>query len=112
MTISPVPAVDGSLIGVACLISDRSEFQRSRRQLELQSEISAEMALELRTSLTTIAGFAQQLAKNRDPDLALQLADDIAGEAARLDRRFGGFLAEKHTATVPGARAQAATKVT
>jgi PAS domain S-box-containing protein len=112
VTISPVPAVDGSLIGVACLISDRSEFQRSRRQLELQSEISAEMALELRTSLTTIAGFAQQLAKNRDPDLALQLADDIAGEAARLDRRFGGFLAEKHTATVPGARAQAATKVT
>jgi signal transduction histidine kinase len=53
------------------------------------------MALELRTSLTTIAGYAQQLARNRDPDLAPQLAADIAGEAATLDRRIGGFLAER-----------------
>src|SRR5208283_1321865 len=98
VTISPVPAVDGSLLGAACLISDRSEFQRSRRQMALQGEISAEMALELRTSLTTIAGYAQQLAKNRDAELASQLADDIASEAARLDRRIGGFLAEKHAA--------------
>src|SRR5271155_4365177 len=28
VTISPVPAVDGSLIGAACLIGDRSEFER------------------------------------------------------------------------------------
>ncbi|MGA7378036.1 MAG: PAS domain-containing protein, partial [Candidatus Sulfotelmatobacter sp.] len=60
VTISAVPAVDGSLLGVACLISDRSEFEQIRRQQELQGEVSAEMALELRTSLTTIAGYAQQ----------------------------------------------------
>ena len=112
VTISPVPAVDGSLLGAACLISDRSEFQRSRRQMALQGEISAEMALELRTSLTTIAGYAQQLAKNRDAELASQLADDIASEAARLDRRIGGFLAEKHAAAVLTTRAQAASKIT
>ena len=81
VTVSPVPAVDGSLLGAACLISDRSEFERIRHQQELHGEISAEMALELRTSLTTIAGYAQQLARNRDPELAPQLAADIASEA-------------------------------
>jgi PAS domain-containing protein len=95
VTVSPVPASDGSLLGVACLISDRSEFERIRDQQQLQGEISAEMALDLRTSLTTIAGYAQQLAHNRDPELAPQLAADIATEAARLDRHIGGFLAAK-----------------
>ncbi len=98
VTVSPVPAADGSLLGAACLISDRSEFERIRRQQELHGEISAEMALELRTSLATIAGYAQQLARNRDPELAPELAADIASEAARLDRRIGGFLATKGAA--------------
>jgi nitrogen-specific signal transduction histidine kinase len=108
VTISPVPAIDGSLLGAACLISDRSEFERIRQQQQLHGEISAEMALELRTSLTTIAGYAQQLARNRDPDLAPQLATDIASEAARLDRHIGGFLAAKRTAPGTPARASAA----
>jgi PAS domain-containing protein len=94
-TVSPVPSVDGTLLGAACLINDLSEFERIRQQQELQSEISAEMALDLRTSLTTISGYAQQLANNRDPDLAAQLASDIAQEAAHLDRSIGGFLTER-----------------
>lgn len=98
VTVSPVPSIDGTLLGAACLISDLSERESARRQQELHGEISAEMALELRTSLTTIAGYAQQLARNRDPELARQLATDIAHEAARLDRRIGGFLAEKRPA--------------
>jgi nitrogen fixation/metabolism regulation signal transduction histidine kinase len=112
VTVSAVPAVDGSLLGVACLIIDRSEFEQIRRQQELLGEVSAEMALELRTSLTTIAGYAQQLARNRDPDLAPQLAADIAGEAASLDRRIGGFLAEKQFASASGARAKSAARTT
>jgi PAS domain-containing protein len=111
VTISRVPAVDGSLLGAACLITDRSEQRRARRQQELHGEISAEMALELRTSLTTISGYAQQLAKNQDPKLAAQLAEDIASEAARLDHRIGGFLVERHTAAASGTRAHAAGKV-
>jgi PAS domain-containing protein len=98
VTVSPVPAVDGSLLGAACLISDRSEFERIRRQQQIHGEISGEMALELRTSLTTIAGYAQQLARNRDPEMAAQLAGDIASEAARLDRHIGGFLSDKRAA--------------
>jgi nitrogen fixation/metabolism regulation signal transduction histidine kinase len=108
VTVSPVPAVDGGLLGAACLISDRSEFEQMRHQQQLHGEISAEMALELRTSLTTIAGYAQQLARNREPELAPQLAADIASEAARLDRRIGGFLATKRSAAGTATRASAA----
>jgi nitrogen fixation/metabolism regulation signal transduction histidine kinase len=110
VTVSAVPAVDGSLLGVACLISDRTEFEQIRRQQQLQGEISAEMALELRTSLTTIAGYAQQLARNRAPDLAPQLAADIASEAASLDRRMGEFLAEKQTSAEAGVRGSKAAR--
>jgi PAS domain-containing protein/uncharacterized low-complexity protein len=95
VTVSPVPAVDGGLLGAACLVNDLSAMETIRRQQELHGEISAERALELRTSLTSISGYAQQLAKNRDPELAQQLAEDIANEAARLDRSIGGFLTEK-----------------
>jgi signal transduction histidine kinase len=77
------------------MISDRSEFESIRHQQQLQGEISAEMALDLRTSLATIAGYAQQLARSNDSELAPQLATDIASEAARLNRQIGGFLAPK-----------------
>jgi signal transduction histidine kinase len=66
------------------------------------------MALDLRTSLTTISGYAQQLAQNRDPELAAQLAADIASEAARLDRHIGGFLAANPSASDTRTRARAA----
>jgi len=108
VTVSPVPAADGSLIGAACLISDRTEFEQIRHQQQLHGEVSAEMALELRTSLTTISGYAQQLARNREPELAPQLAADIASEAARLDRHIGGFLATKRASASTGDRARAA----
>ena len=98
ITVSSVHAPDGdaagaACLGVACLINDRTEVTEIRRQQELRGEMSAEMALGLRNSLTTIAGYAQQLAASRDPELARQLASDIAAEAAHLDRTIGGFLA-------------------
>ena len=100
VTVSPVPAVDGNLLGAACLITDLSAFEQIRVQQEMR-------ALELRTSLTTISGYAQQLARNRDPELAQQLAADIAQEAVRLDRSVGGFLTEK--SGIGGGTAQAAS---
>ena len=108
LTVSAVPAADGSLLGAACLINDLSAFESIRRQQELQGEISAEMALQLRTSLTTIAGYAQQLAGSRDPEFARQLAADIAAEAARLDRTIGGFLTEKQPLQTMAAQAGSA----
>ena len=108
VTVSPVTASDGSLIGAACLISDRSEVEQIRHQQQLQGEVSAEMALDLRTSLTTISGYAQQLARNRDPEMASQIAVDIASEAARLDRHIGGFLAANRKADDTRIRERAA----
>ncbi len=104
MTISQVPGSDGGLLGVTCLINDLTELENIRRQQELYGEISAEMALQLRTSLTTISGFAQQLANNRDPEMAKEIASDIAQEAAQLDRTIGGFLTAKQAASAAGSQ--------
>jgi signal transduction histidine kinase len=95
LNVTQVRASDSSLLGAACLIEDRSQIAGIRRQMELRGELSAEMALALRSSLVSISGYAQQLAKNRDPELAQQLASDIAEEASHLDRTIGGFLAGK-----------------
>jgi PAS domain-containing protein len=103
VTVSPVPSSDGGLLGVACLIADRTEIETIRSQQQSQNEISAEMALQLRTSLTTISGYAQQLADNRQPAAAQQLAMDISSEAAALERRIAGLLAEKRSAAVANA---------
>ncbi len=103
LTISRVPGPDESLLGVTCLINDLTELDSIRRQQELQGEISAEMALQLRTSLTTISGYAQQLAENRDPEMAKEIATDIAHEAAQLDRTIGGFLTRRPMASASAA---------
>jgi PAS domain-containing protein len=82
----------GELMGCACLINDQTEIARFRQDEHLRGELSSEMALKLRSSLATISGYAQQLAAARDPDLARQVAADIAHEAAHLDHTIGGFL--------------------
>jgi nitrogen fixation/metabolism regulation signal transduction histidine kinase len=102
LTVSPVPFADGGQSGVTCVINDLSELESMRRQQQVQGEISAEMALRLRTSLTTIAGLAEQLASNRDPKLGKELATDIAHEAAQLDRSIGGFLTTAPTVMAVG----------
>jgi PAS domain-containing protein len=99
LTVSPVLAEDASLMGTTLVLTDRTEISRIRQDQETRREVSAEMALGLRGSLTTIAGYAQRLARSRDAELARQLADDIAKEAAHLDRTIGSFLAGAKAAT-------------
>ena len=93
VTVSRVAAADASSIGATCLITDQTQIAQILRQQDMRREMSAEMALALRNSLVTISGYAQQLAQNRDPEVARQLAADIAAESAHLDRTIGGFLA-------------------
>ena len=93
LTASPVLGDDASLLGTTIVLTDKTEIERIRQEEQLRGEISSEMALGLRSSLTTIAGYAQQLVQSKDPGLARQLADDIANEAARLDRTTVSFLA-------------------
>jgi PAS domain-containing protein len=92
VTASPVVAEDASLMGTTLVLTDRTDIERIRHDQKMHREVSSELALGLRDSLTTIAGYAQQLACNRDPDLAKQLAGCIAREAAQLDGTIGSFL--------------------
>jgi PAS domain-containing protein len=96
---SPVLAEDASLMGTTLVLTDKTDIERIRHDQRMHQEISSELALGLRDSLTTIAGFAQQLARSRDPELARQLADGIAYEAANLDRTIGSFLGGAQAAT-------------
>ena len=99
ITVTVVRAATGEMLGAACLVNDCTEMAELRRQLDLREELSGEMALELRNSLATISGYAQQLATSRDPDRARQLASDIAAESSHLDRTIGGFLISGEAAT-------------
>jgi PAS domain-containing protein len=99
VTASPVLAEDASIMGTTLVLTDKTDIERIRHDQRMHQEISSELALGLRTSLTTIAGCAQQLARSRDPELARQLADGIAHEAAQLDRTIGSFLVGAQAAT-------------
>lgn len=96
---SPVLAEDASLMGTTLLITDKTDIERIRHDQKIRQDISSELALELRHSLATIAGHAQQLACSRDAELGRQLADSIAREAAQLDRTIGSFLGGARAAT-------------
>ena len=99
ITMTPVYAPTGDPLGAACLINDSTRMAEIQQQQELHGELSAEMALALRTSVTTISGYARQLASGRDPEQTQQLAKDIILEAAELDHKIGGFLAGAKSAS-------------
>jgi len=99
VTASPVLAEDASLMGTTLVLTDKTDIERIRHDQRMHQEVSSELARGLRDSLTTIAGSAQQLARSRDPELARQLADGIAHEAAQLDRTIGSFLGGVQAAT-------------
>ena len=99
ITASPVLAEDASLMGTTLVLTDKTDIERLRHDQKIHQEISSELALGLRDSLATIAGYARQLACSRDPELAGQLADGIAREAAQLDRTIGSFLGGARAAT-------------
>ena len=99
MTVSPVIAEDASLMGTTLALTDKTDIERIRHDHKVQQEISSELAAGLRDTLTTIAGSAQQLARSRDPEMARQIADSIAREAAQLDQTIGSFLVGAEAAT-------------
>jgi PAS domain-containing protein len=100
VVLTPVHAPDRDMLGTACLINDKTEMALIRRHDELQGEISAEMALELRQSLSNISTYAKQLAEEQNATLAKQIVADIASEASHLDHTIGGFLAGSKAAKV------------
>jgi len=92
-TLIPMCAPSGEMIGMASVIVDESKTAGFREASARHSETSAEMALELRTSLATIREWAEQLAVAGNQERTQCLAGDISAEAQRLQRVVGGFLA-------------------
>ena len=101
----PICATGGEMLGVAAAISDESESADFQRARVLHSETSAEMALELRTSLATIREWSEEMQATTDREQARRLAGDISAEAERLGKMVGGFLAGSREDKVLGARA-------
>jgi PAS domain-containing protein len=99
MTGSPVVAEDASLMGTTLVLTDKTELEGLRHDHKAHQEISADLASELRTSLTTIAGSVQQLVRSGDAETARRLADGIAREAEQLDRTISSFLGGAKAAT-------------
>jgi PAS domain S-box-containing protein len=98
ITITSVQSPTGETLGAACLINDQTELARVRQQQAMLGEMSAEMALQLRSSLATIEDCAKRLSSRQDEESVQRLASDIASEAAHLNHTIGGFLAEPKSA--------------
>lgn len=94
LTVAPVLGDDARLMGTTFLITDKTEITNFKHGEEDRCELAGEMALAVRTSLSTICGYAQQLAENPDLQSATQLAADISSEAAQIEHALGSFLAE------------------
>jgi len=88
-------APSGESVGAAIVIIDESAVSHQRRTELLRSETSAELALELHTSLATIREYASQMAGSSDREFARTLANDISLETERLSKVVGGFLVDR-----------------
>lgn len=104
VTVSPVYAADGVLLGAACLLNDRTDLARMRREQVMHGEISNEMALQLRNSVSLISEYAETMAGIADARQSQQLAKDIRSEAEHLQQTIGGFLTGRKTFAASGAR--------
>ena len=93
VTLIALNAPSAEPLGLAAVIADQSSTADSQRAQLLHSEISAELALELRSSLTAIRDSAQQMCSASNPQSRAHLAADISEETRRLESRIVGFLA-------------------
>jgi signal transduction histidine kinase len=101
----PMCAPAGEMLGVAAVISAEIESADFQRAGVLHSEASAQMALELRTSLATIREWSEQMQATTDREEASHLAGDISAETERLEKMVGGFLAGSREDQALGAKA-------
>lgn len=105
LVISVIPLIlpPGEALGIACVIADDSAASELRQQQLLHKELSAEMALELRSSLSTIRECAERLAGGESQSGSL--VTDITHELEHLEKVVGGFLAGGPDGRVFAARA-------
>jgi len=94
LAVVPLRGPSSEPLGMACAITDESALAGRREAEVLRSEHSAELALELRNSLSVIRACADQMCGSADRERSRDLAQDIAAETRRLELRVGEFLSE------------------
>jgi PAS domain-containing protein len=105
LTLISLQTPTGEAVGVAAVITDQSASADRRRAELMRSEVSAEMALELYTSLANIRDWASRITTSNDPEFTANSANDISSEAGRLGKVVGGFLAAESDGKAMTARA-------
>jgi PAS domain-containing protein len=103
LTLIPLSATADDAAGLACVIADETSVAQSQRERLLRSEISAELALHMRSSLSVIRDCAEKI--GADSKNTPHLAVDIAAEADRLDKFVRESLAEHSATKAAAARA-------
>lgn len=95
LNLSFIPLVlpPDEVLGMACVVADDSVAADLRQQQLVHKEVSAEMALELRSSLSTIRDCAQRMSAGQGNVSPAGLVTDMIQEADRLEKVVGGFLA-------------------
>jgi PAS domain-containing protein len=104
ITLIPLTVPPDDASGLACVIANETAVAQLRRDEMLRSELSVEMALDLRASLSIIRDCAAKIGA-ADNHSATGLANDIAAQADRLDKVVGSFLAGYSTTKAMAARA-------
>jgi PAS domain S-box-containing protein len=87
LTVSPIKAHDGRIIGASKIARDISEQKRLQEQLEqsnrLKDEFLATLSHELRTPLNALLGYAQMLREGKVPEAGRQRALELIDRNAR-----------------------------
>jgi len=87
-----IPLTMDEASALACVIDDESAVAESRREKVLRSEFVAEMALQLRSSLSVIRDRADRLSKGQSD---ARLAEDITAETDRIEKLLAAFVTER-----------------
>lgn len=87
-----IPLAMDEASALACVIDDETAVAQSRREKLLQTEFIAEMALQLRSSLSVIRDCAERVSRAVQSDS--HLASDITAETDRIEKLVAEFVAE------------------
>jgi PAS domain-containing protein len=99
----PILAASGDRLGVAAVFSNETDVAELRETRLLREEASAEMILELRSSLSSIRQWAAQIVPSAAAQGGQNLAADIVAEAERLDQYLSRFVSAANGAFAVGA---------
>jgi PAS domain-containing protein len=99
-----IPLTLDEASALACVITDETDLAQSRREKLLQSEFVAEMALQLRGSLSVIRDCAERLSKAENQS-DTRFAGDITAETDRIEKLLGEFVAEGSSGKAAAAHA-------